>query len=337
MVADGWHFLRISAIGATLSLPLLGAASSRIPISSRRALGLLGVAACFHSFAYVHNDVCDLELDRGQPLRAQYPLVRGALAPATALRFALVCVPAAFGLDALAVGGSRHGRRRMLGLAFALLAAYNRWGKCCPLPPLTDGLQGLGWAALIGYGALAAGAPTRLVHYLALYEFLLILQVNGVHGALRDLANDASGGARTTAIWLGARIDSAGGLRISRRLTGYAALLHLALMIVAARAVVVNAGEYRPPAQTSAAIGLAALSAGLAVIGKAARNGAAAPDLGMAHLILLLSAPVALAMPAMAPAPRLLLLAAHLLPLAINRMSFDALRGVMAGLRVRPE
>ncbi len=342
LVADVWHFFRISALGATATLPLLGALSADRRLPARRAAGLLGVAACFHAFAYVHNDICDLELDRGQPLRAAYPLVRGAIDPRAALAVALAGVPAAFALDALLVAPNTARRRRAsadrqtLAGAFLLLAAYNRWGKRCALPPLTDGLQGLGWAALLAYGALAAGRPNRLTAALALYELLLIMLVNGVHGALRDLANDAASGARTTALLLGAATDTAGAIRGTPALAAYALGLQAAMLAVLGYALAANLPGHSPAGRALAAAGAGLTAAGVpALLAGAAGGRLSAAEAGMLHLILILSAPLALALPEAAPAPRAALLAAHLAPLLINEMTYKALGGLLR-LR-RPE
>ncbi|NTU85807.1 MAG: hypothetical protein HGA45_41835, partial [Chloroflexales bacterium] len=86
IILDIYRFFRVSAFGATAVLPILGAASVDPGLAGRRAAELLGVAAAFHAFAYIDNDICDLEVDRTQPLRAAYPLVRGAVSPRAASR-----------------------------------------------------------------------------------------------------------------------------------------------------------------------------------------------------------------------------------------------------------
>lgn len=339
ILKDLYHLFRVSAFGATAVLPLLGAASAHPRLSLRQAAGLLGVAAAFHAFAYIHNDVCDLPLDRTQPRRAHYPMVRGALAPRTALTFALACVPLAFTLDRLLVRepsrlhlpDAPRAPEASLAFAFTLLAVYNRWGKRFPLPPLTDALQGLGWAALLHYGATATGRkPTRLTRLLELYELLLIVMVNGVHGALRDLENDAARGARTTAVLFGARVDAAGRLHVPPAMLAYALALQTALLALPAAATATSLAGHQREARRAAVAGVVAVSGStLAVLALGARSGAAS-EAGMAHLVLLLSAPVALVAPTMPAPARALLLAAHLLPLLPNGMTYDALRWLLA-------
>ncbi|MGQ9926577.1 MAG: UbiA family prenyltransferase [Chloroflexaceae bacterium] len=324
---DLYHFSRFSALGATAALPLLGAGSGSAKLTLRHAMGLLAVASAFHLFAYLHNDVCDLELDRTQPRRQHYPLVRGAVKPELTLGLALICVPLAFALHTRLVAGQARppacsDARTNLAAAFGALAIYNRWGKACPFPPLTDLVQALGWAALLRYGALATGgAPTTLTRLLIVYEVLLILMVNGVHGALRDLENDAARGAHTTALFLGARVEE-GRVRLSRALLVHVVTLQAALLALPLWYVATQSGKGAGGVAVLAAS--AALSLARLAYGEQAGDGA-----GMAHLVVLLSIPVALVAPRLAPLPRLALLAAHLVPLLPNGATYAALRWLL--------
>lgn len=213
-------FIRFPVVNFSLMLPLLGAATTGPAFSFATVPGLLAVALAFHCYAYVLNDVVDLELDRGEPLRRDYPLVRGTIGCGPALAFALLQPPLALAVSAwLAVPMAAHA---VLLAGFALMGIYDLWGKRCPLPPLTDALQGLGWAALVVYGTLATGTPSTATAALAGMVLVVVLMINGVHGALRDLANDLAGGARTTAILLGARPCGAEGMFLPRMLIGYA-------------------------------------------------------------------------------------------------------------------
>lgn len=330
---DLYHLFRLSAFGATALPPLLGAASADRHLEGRRAIGLLAVAAAFHAFAYLHNDLCDLDLDRTQPLRADYPLVRGSLTPRTVRALALTAIPVAFALDTLVAAPDRaHSRRIRLAAAMLLLAAYNRWGKSCPFPPLTDLIQALGWATLIGYGAAATGhRDNRLVSLLSGYELLLIMQVNGIHGALRDLANDYAQGARTTAIWLGARPHPDGGMSLPPAVAIYALSLQAALTLLPLVGVGSALPEAQPGVRRRAATGVILITIlQLIVLAMGAWHRARPADVGMLHLILILSAPIALVGPGMAPAPRSMLLLAHILPLLANGRTYAALRWALA-------
>ncbi len=256
--------------------------------------------------------------------------MRGTLEQATAGKLSLGCLALAYGCDALVGAPQRTSARRVrLTVACLCLAAYNRWGKCCPWPPFTDGVQALGWGALLAYGAAATGrADPPLLRFLLAYELVLILQVNGIHGALRDLANDAACGAQTTALWLGARPQAQGGFALTPTLVAYALGLQATLLLLPLRALT----HLLPPQRQAAATGVATttgLSLALLVIA-ALRQPPNAPAVGMLHLMLILSTPLALVAPGMPTGPRALLLLAHSLPLLANGMTYDALRWLKA-------
>lgn len=209
------RFLRLHFIGFATVWCLLGAWSVVDELTLRSAAAALAVAVCFHVYAYVLNDVVDLPVDRTHPDRQQDPLVRGAVRPATALGIALAQIPLGFGLLWL-TGASPLAWQALAG-AFALMAVYDVWGKRCPVPPLTDLAQGLAWGAMAYVGAgLTTRPPVMLTHVLFAYAAAHILLINGIHGGLRDLANDLQAGRVSTAAFLGAR-PLPGGIRTGRR------------------------------------------------------------------------------------------------------------------------
>ena len=195
--------VRFKAMGFTLAMSLLGAATVAHALDGKSVLALLGAAAAFHCFAYVTNDVIDLPVDRTEPLRRDYPLVRGIISPRQALAFALLMIPLGFAFTMLAGGAQAY---LVYISALVAMTIYNLYGKRCFFPPLTDLVQGIGWSALLVYGALLAQEePSKLTWLAALYVCLFIIMINGVHGSLRDLENDLRFNAKTTAHMLGAR------------------------------------------------------------------------------------------------------------------------------------
>ncbi len=218
--AHAYLLLRISTLGFTLLLPLLGAASTQRSLAGTTMLVLVFVGFVFHVFAYVLNDLLDLPIDRTEPLRADSPLVQGRVSPRRAWWLALLQPPLAFFAAALA--GASPAALSMLAAAFLLLTAYNLYGKRCPVPLITDAVQALGWCALALCGAFSF-APTLHVDtvWLLAYVFVYVLLINGVHGGVRDLANDLAHGARTTAIWFGARPAAGSGAKLTVGLAVY--------------------------------------------------------------------------------------------------------------------
>ncbi|HYC89783.1 MAG TPA: hypothetical protein VEO54_11270 [Thermoanaerobaculia bacterium] len=132
----------------------------------------------------------------------------------------------------LAAGGPPAAAAALLA-AMGLMLLYNRFGKRLAFPLLSDAVQALGWVGLALYGALSAGpAISAPFGWLAASAIVYVLMVNGLHGGLRDLANDARHGARTTALFLGARASADGRLLLPRAVRLYALTLHLALLFL---------------------------------------------------------------------------------------------------------
>ena len=335
------RFTRFSAVGGTVLLPVLGAAAV-VPLPRPSLVaGLVAVAIAFHLFAYVVNDVVDLPVDRTEPRSAASPLVTGAMRPWQALAIAVAQVPIAAGLTALLGGGAAG--QAALAAGLVLLAAYDVWGKRCPFPPLTDLVQGLGWAAMVVYGAVAAGGVTPLAWLLAAYVVVFIVFLNGVHGSLRDLANDHRHGVRTTAIVLGARPDPDGTPRVPGRLVAYAVALQVALVAIVLPATVCCVPA-RGPGWRVAGVGLAVVLSALALgmlsmIGRLAAHRDGWRSAGMVHALVNLALPVALVAPSADRRLTAAFLALPLTPLLTHPWAPAALRWgwrrlVAAGRRV---
>ena len=221
------HFLVLTAQLVTFGIAaatVVGAATPAWP----ELLGIFAVGLAFHVFAYVFNDVIDLPVDRTQPLRAGDPLVRGDISVQQALLLSLMMIPLAALLSA--VMGADWTTQLILIGSFAAMAIYDLWGKRCFCPPLTDLAQGIGW------GGLALWAAMLLSHRLTPAAWLAfgfgagyIFLINGVHGGLRDLANDLRTGSRTTAIFFGAR-PTAKGASMTLGLRSFAIFAQLLLV-----------------------------------------------------------------------------------------------------------
>jgi 4-hydroxybenzoate polyprenyltransferase len=199
---------------------LLGAATASTQMDLEQVPGLVAVAIAFHLFAYLLNDVVDLPIDRTDPRRAATPLVLGTISPRLALLLALAQIPVA-ALLVIVMGGGVSGLATLTVLCAAIVV-YDLWGKRCPLPPFTDGIQGVSWAALGWLAADLVGEPTVWTLVLAAYFLVFIMLANGVHGSIRDLVNDRRHGARTTATWFGAEPGPDGAVRLSGSYLAYA-------------------------------------------------------------------------------------------------------------------
>ncbi len=220
MAAD--RLIRLHFLVFTAQLVVFGVAAATVGGMSTpswpKLLGICTVGLAFHVFAYVFNDVIDLPVDRTQPLRAGDPLVKGDISVTQALLLSLMMIPLAALLSAV-MGADWRAQIVLLG-SFTAMAIYDLWGKRCVCPPLTDLAQGIGWGGLSLWVALLLGHQLSAAAWLAFgFGAGYIFLINGVHGGLRDLANDTRTGSRTTAIFFGSRATAQGattpwGLRI---------------------------------------------------------------------------------------------------------------------------
>ena len=195
----------------------------------------------------------DLPIDRTQPARAADPLMRGTVSRGAALWFALIQIPLMFGVSVL-LGANTEAHIWLLA-ATVCMAIYNMFGKRCPILPLIDGIQGLSWACMTVYGALTAGADiTALTVTVAATGVVYTTLINGVHGGMRDLANDASTGARTTALCLGVRPGADGRIHVPPQASAYCWPLVTLLIALAALAFRVGASPTAWPGIVGVAV-----------------------------------------------------------------------------------
>lgn len=281
LLAETGRFGRFSVLGFSLLLPLAGAATVSGDVSGTQVAALLAVAFAFHVFGYVSNDVFDLPIDRTEPLRAGSPLVRGLVHPRVALAIALVPVPLAAVLHLASGGAPAAATVLMFGMGLGLI--YNAYGKRIPIPLVSDVVQALAWVGLAWYGALATRpVMTPAFGWLAVTVFLYVLLVNGLHGGLRDIANDTRHDAKTTAILLGAHATADGALVVPAVLRVYGIALHVLLLIAGTLAVVRR--SLLAAAVIAVAYGVLLVLARAAL--RAAGNRAALVRAGFAHLFL---------------------------------------------------
>jgi 4-hydroxybenzoate polyprenyltransferase len=254
------RFVRLHQLFFSAVWPLLGAASVRRDLTIGQLSALLGVMLCFHIYTYVLNDVVDLPIDRTQPGRQSDPLVCGAIRPWQALLIAFVQPVLAIPLT-MWIGGTLRALTT-LAVGFALMGAYNLWGKRCPVPPLTDAIQGLAWGSLAVYAPQALGAePNALTWMVAAYVAVFTLFFNGIHGSLRDLGNDLASGARTTAIFLGARpAPGNGDAYVPVAVAAYASSVLALLIGISAALMVRNDFGYGPIVWTGTTIAVGTLN-----------------------------------------------------------------------------
>lgn len=328
-------FIRFSALGGTVILPLLGVATIVIRPDVKSIVSLLVVGVAWHCFAYVTNDIFDLDLDRTEPRRAGFPLVRGTITVRQALICSLVQIPLMFAVTAFWSGDLNA--YLYLGVSIISITVYNKWGKRAFFPPLTDAVQGVAWGTLAVYGALAIGGePTIATWVLFAYVFVFILLANGIHGSVRDLTNDLRFGVRSTAILMGARPSQSQGLIIPHSLRSYALILTIILICLALIPVALNWYDYPQSARIWTTSVLAVLSAlclvTIVVAARSATNPRDTYAAGMINVLLLLLILIAMFVPAMDRNLLIVVVSFFVFPLLSHSWFFDALRwGIRLG------
>lgn len=217
------RLIRVFSMGATILYVVVGAATPLGEPSAALLAGAVCIGTAFHVYADVGNDVMDLPLDRTNSRRAPWPLVQGTVSPQQALLAVTVGVTAAYGVAAWL--GASPVATGALSAAVVLIAVYNLFGKRVPFAG--DLVQAAGWAALVALGAELGGGATVATVWAMVFVVAYVAMVNGVHGALRDVGSDTAGGARTTAIVLGAGETAAGGWSVPPPLTVYCVVLQV--------------------------------------------------------------------------------------------------------------
>ncbi|GAC1567109.1 MAG: hypothetical protein NVS3B14_12130 [Ktedonobacteraceae bacterium] len=323
------QIIHFSVLGFSIILPLLGAATVSSRLTSYKILGLVGAALTFHIFAYVLNDVIDLPLDRTQPLRADSPLVQGKIQPRLALVIALLQIPLALACTSFLDASSLA--YVAIGSAFLLMTAYNVWGKGIPFPPLTDVIQGVAFGAMVLYGAAALpGRSSGILAVIFAFVIVFIVMINGIHGSLRDLANDLNYGACTTAILLGARPSGNRGLMIPLSFRLYALALQALLIVIILVPLFYNWFGY--PLLTwaitlSILLTFILLSLILLVVSaRSIEDRSRLNFLGMLHISISLSSLLVLFVPYLSSSVLELVLVIYLVPLCSNKILWDQLK-----------
>jgi 4-hydroxybenzoate polyprenyltransferase len=222
-----------------------GALTSNYRLGWLKWVVILSIATCFHFFAYVTNDLIDLELDKTSALRSNDPMARGLVSTRWAIVFAVIQFP--LSMFFCGVTDISLQAKVVLAGAFILILVYNFWGKRAVLPILTDIIQGLSWALVFIFGALAAGIP-KMGIFITGVTFIVafIVMINGVHGSIRDIQADSAYNVHTMVIKLGGKFIPPNSVFLPTGLKLYAAILHLILLVSPFLLAWFSRADYQP-------------------------------------------------------------------------------------------
>lgn len=275
------RLVRLFSMGATISYALVGSATSTRSASILQVLGYLALGMATHVHAAIFNDVIDFPIDRTEPRRMDSPLVRGDVSRAAAAGVAM----ASFAVSAalmLALGAAREAWLAWF-LAIGLVDVYTLIGKRVRWAVISDAVQGVGTACFVWVGAALTGEVTAATVAAMSYVAGYVMMVNGVHGTVRDMANDAARGARTTALMFGAHVDESGAAVLPRAFIGWAASLQVWLLASTATVFLLARSELSAPAAVGSAFTGMAFGVLLVRYGNAALASRADRDAMMAY------------------------------------------------------
>lgn len=230
---DILRFLRFEYLAFALLLPQIGAASAAASVTATHIAGLVAASLAFHIYISLLNDLIDLPLDRTNPGRKNYPLVKGTIKPWQAWIVTVTMIPSLIGLTVWS-GGSAAAFGAM-SVTVGLMTIYDVWGKKTRVPPLIDLIQGVGFGAMALFGADIAGEVNALSWLLFAWIVAWMVLANFL-GGMRDLREDHRFGVCTTPILFGMKHEGER-LAIPRWVPGYTyalqgAMTALALMML---------------------------------------------------------------------------------------------------------
>ncbi|MEM8489839.1 MAG: UbiA prenyltransferase family protein [Pseudomonadota bacterium] len=339
---DVERFIRASYLGHSWLLVLLGAGSVEADLGPTPILGLMLIAFNFHCFGYVHNNLIDYPIDRTATLRSEDPLVKGQIGIPTAWAIALLQIPLSFSVAVLL--NVEPAALYTLTIGYLATIGYNVYGKRCPIPPLTDALQGVAWSSLATFGALAVGDLNWISSIPIAFGFSYIFLINGVHGGLRDLENDLRHGKKTTATFFGAEpIPGSGQVKSTPKLLSFAYLAFVALVLPGA---LIQLAGYLPynqfEAVSIASVWLATQALAFQRLARVVATAEPCRNLQISRNQLpLLLPPLILLTPMMAVPLKIIVVVGFVLPFflfnaTVRSKALSALSMLVAGLRRNP-
>ena len=216
--------------GVTLSgaLALQGGA-----LNARNGVALLAIALLTNLWGFIHNDICDAEIDQSSASLSTRPLVSGTLSKKSAWVVVLACILSTLACVILNTSGTWP-ILIILGAAF-LGFQYNVWSKRLPGSDLifaaSTALMCLLGAVLVSEGSLGSGPAWNLVWTVVAIQFLDHILFNA-GATLKDVKNDSMRSAVTMATFSGVTVGEGDTLSVSRRFQGYIVMLKAGSLVI---------------------------------------------------------------------------------------------------------
>ena len=205
------NFYKIGRLGMaplTISVPILGAISSREIILPSELI-LLGCVGFFaHMFGFIINDCIDQSIDKNVPYRKKSPLLTGKMKTLETLLFAFFQAILAFVLYYFGLRGSFQGLVVLLVSVF-LSSIYNLGSKRGKIPRILAEISlalSIGTLSFAGYLANNNRIITLDALFFPLSLTLVLLLVNSIANGIKDVETDEQAGAESFVIKMGCKV-----------------------------------------------------------------------------------------------------------------------------------
>jgi 4-hydroxybenzoate polyprenyltransferase len=219
---------RFYAAPITALLPIYGALSTGMNISTTQFLVLFLIGLLGHVWGFILNDYADMKVD--EFLKVDKPLIVGTISKKEAITWSISCVTTAFLLTLIFF---RHPLPiAILGISGILGCIYCFFSKRAP------GLEifaSSSFSTFCLFGSVAISLSIPLLS-IVIFFFVLVQQVfeNGVIGGLKDCGHDFFVG-KTTVLSMGAALLNRKTFKIPKKLKIYIFILrgmHILALLV---------------------------------------------------------------------------------------------------------
>jgi 4-hydroxybenzoate polyprenyltransferase len=215
--------------------PVMGAiAMEQYNIVTLFLLFLVGFLG--HTFGFVFNDIIDYKIDKSSEEISDRPLISGTISIKKAWIFAIASMIAAFIIALyIAIINQNFFPVLILAVSAFFIALYDLISKKYPF---MDVFVSFGVFFLILYGAFYGKTSVKSIYDISKLAWTVcvlgsiqVLFMQTVAGGMKDIENDFTKGAKTSAIKMGVRITD-GTLKVSLRFKAFAYIVQMADMII---------------------------------------------------------------------------------------------------------
>lgn len=190
--------------------------------NSYHLIVLLTIALLTNLWGFIHNDICDIEIDRTSKALSNRPLVCGSVSIRAAWGIVVICILSTFACVVLTTRAPWA--TAILFFSVVLGFQYNVWSKRLPgsdiLFAASTALIALLGASLVAGGSVEINRSWAMVWTVMSIQFFDYLIFNA-GATLKDVKNDRAQSAITMATFFGVYVRENDALSIPRRFQVY--------------------------------------------------------------------------------------------------------------------